>query len=275
MLHICTDHPEKEQKEQSIAALGVGLIACAEEIGAKMALRSYDHLLQYGEPTIRKAVPLAIGLLSISNPEVTVMDTLSKLSHDHDQNVASSAILGLGLLGAGTNNTRAAQLLRSLSEYYHKDQNLLFMVRIAQGLLHAGKGTLTLSAHHSDKLFLNKVSLAGLLITLFAALDVENNLLVRPYLLFSLSCALETRILIMVDEKLEPIPVNVRVGKAVDTVGQAGKPKAITGFQTYSTPVLLGTDDRAELATEEFIPLSPVLEGVVIVKKNPNWVESK
>jgi hypothetical protein len=31
----------------------------------------------------------------------------------------------------------------------------------------------------------------------------------------------------------------VRVGQAVDVVGQAGRPKTITGFATHSTPVLL------------------------------------
>jgi hypothetical protein len=45
--------------------------------------------------------------------------------------------------------------------------------------------------------------------------------------------------------------VTVRVGQAVDTVGQAGRPKTITGFQTHSTPVLLAHSERAELATEE------------------------
>lgn len=34
-------------------------------------------------------------------------------------------------------------------------------------------------------------------------------------------------------------------------VGQAGKPKTITGFQTHTTPVLLAFGERAELATEE------------------------
>jgi 26S proteasome regulatory subunit N1 len=33
--------------------------------------------------------------------------------------------------------------------------------------------------------------------------------------------------------------VSVRVGQAVDVVGQAGKPKKITGFQTHETPVLI------------------------------------
>lgn len=49
------------------------------------------------------------------------------------------------------------------------------------------------------------------------------------------------------DEDLKPLPVTVRVGQAVETVGQAGKPKTITGFQTHTTPVLLGVRDRAEV----------------------------
>jgi len=39
--------------------------------------------------------------------------------------------------------------------------------------------------------------------------------------------------------------------QAVDVVGQAGRPKTITGFQTHTTPVLLGHGERAELATDE------------------------
>ena len=50
-----------------------------------------------------------------------------------------------------------------------------------------------------------------------------------------------------VDSDLKPLPVSVRVGQAVETVGQAGKPKTITGFQTHTTPVLLGVRDRAEV----------------------------
>ncbi|KAJ3191838.1 26S proteasome non-ATPase regulatory subunit 2 B, partial [Dinochytrium kinnereticum] len=60
---------------------------------------------------------------------------------------------------------------------------------------------------------------------------------------------------------------------AVDTVGQAGRPKTITGFQTHSTPVLLAYSERAELATEEYLPLTSVLEGFVILKKNPEWMD--
>lgn len=40
---------------------------------------------------------------------------LSKLSHDGDSEVAQGAIMALGLVGAGTNNSRIALLLRQLS----------------------------------------------------------------------------------------------------------------------------------------------------------------
>lgn len=75
--------------------------------------------------------------------------------------------------------------------------------------------------------------------------------------------------------------------QAVDIVGQVGKPRTITGFQTHTTPVLLAHGERAELATDECIlslltivcllswttysdtPLTPIIEGFVILKKNP------
>merc|ERR1712156_26209 len=59
--------------------------------------------------------------------------------------------------------------------------------------------------------------------------------------------------------------------QAVDVVGQAGKPKTITGFQTHTTPVLLAHGERAELATEEYIPVTSIMEGFVILKKNPDF----
>lgn len=41
-------------------------------------------------------MPLAVALLSISNPSMTTMDTLSRLSHDSDQEVAQNAVIALG-----------------------------------------------------------------------------------------------------------------------------------------------------------------------------------
>lgn len=69
--------------------------------------------------------------------------------------MAGAAILSLGLVGAGTNNARLAGMLRNLASYYYKDPSQLFMVRIAQGLVHMGKGLLTLNPYHSDHTLLN------------------------------------------------------------------------------------------------------------------------
>lgn len=88
--------------------------------------------MTYGDPIIRKAVPLALGLISASNPQLNVLDTLSKYSHDNDLEVALNAIIAMGFVGAGTNNARLAQMLRLLADYYHKEPDCLFTVRVAQ-----------------------------------------------------------------------------------------------------------------------------------------------
>jgi len=257
--------------QQSVATLGIALIAVGEDIGTEMAFRSFGHLLRYCEPAIRRAVPLALALLSVSNPRLTVLDTLSKFSHDMDTEVALNSIFAMGIVGAGTNNARVAAMLRQLSQFHAKDSNSLFMVRIAQGLVHLGKGTLGLVPFHSDRQLLSPVAMAGLLSTLFAFLDVRGLILGKGhYMLYCLATAMNPRMLATFDENLKPLPVSVRVGQAVDTVGVAGRPKTITGFQTYTTPVLLGHGERAELATDEYITLSPILEGFVILRKNPD-----
>lgn len=274
MLHICNDHVEDkdenkgDQLVQSYAVLGLSLIAMGEDVGQEMILRQFGHLMHYGEPNIRKAVPLAMGLISPSNPQMKIYDTLSRYSHDNDNDVAINAIFAMGLVGAGTNNARLAQLLRSLASYYHRDQNSLFMVRIAQGLLHMGKGTMSLNPFHSDRQVLSRVAAAGLLTVLVSLIDAKQFVLAEAhYMLYFIVTAMFPRFLVTLNEKLEPVTVNVRVGQAVDVVGQAGRPKTITGWQTQSTPVLLAHGERAELEDEEYISLSSSLEGLVIVRK--------
>ncbi|KAK8449093.1 hypothetical protein SEVIR_7G160503v4 [Setaria viridis] len=252
LLGICSQHLEKGETHQGPAVLGIALIAMAEELGAEMAVRSLERLLQYGEQNIRRAVPLALGILCISNPKVNVMDTLSRLSHDADADVSMAAIISLGLIGAGTNNARIAGMLRNLSSYYYKEAAHLFCVRIAQGLVHLGKGLLTLSPYHSDRFLLSPMALGGLVTVLHACLDMKSTILGKyHYILYIIVLAMQPRMLLTVDEDLKPLPVPVRVGQAVDVVGQAGRPKTITGFQTHSTPVLLAAGERAELATEK------------------------
>ncbi|KAF7349265.1 26S proteasome regulatory subunit RPN1 [Mycena sanguinolenta] len=257
---------------QSFAVIAVALIAMGEDVGAEMSLRQFHHLMHYGEPVIRKSVPLAIGLVSVSNPQLPILDTLSKYSHDNDLAVALNAIFAMGLVGAGTNNARLAQMLRQLAGYYYKEPDCLFMVRIAQGLVHLGKGTIGLNPFFSDRSIMSRPAVAGLLATLTAFTDAKHFVLDKyHWMLYFLVTAMFPSFLITLDEELNNKPVTVRVGQALDVVGQAGKPRTISGFQTHQTPVRLATTERAELATEEFIPFGHVLEGFVILQKNPGW----
>ena len=274
LLHICNDHIEESDDKkgdellQAYAVIGLALVAMGEEVGQEMVLRQFGHLMHYGEANIRRAVPLAMGLISPSNPQMKVYDTLSRYSHDNDNDVAINAIFAMGLLGAGTNNARLAQLLRQLASYYHRDAESLFMVRIAQGLLHMGKGTLSVNPFHTDRQILSRVSAAGLLSVLVAMIDAKQFVTKDShYLLYFLVTSMHPRFLVTLDEDLKPLTVNVRVGQAVDVVGQAGRPKTITGWQTQSTPVLLAYGERAELEDEQYISLSSTLEGLVILRK--------
>ena len=272
MLHQCAEHLEEDAQHQMAAVIGISLITMGEEVGAEMAIRSFEHLLHYCELPVKRAVPLALGLLNISNPDFSVIDQLSRLSHDPDAEISQNAILAMGLTSAGTNNSRVAGLLRQLSEFYSKEAGHIFCVRIAQAMLHMSKGLMTLSPTHSDKMLTCGPALGGVLTLIYSCLDLKSTLLDKThYLIYYLTCAMNPRMLITVNEDLSWRPVTVRVGQAVETVGQAGKPKTITGFQTHTTPVLISTGERAELGTEEVLSVSSVLEGIVIVKDNPNY----
>ena len=50
--------------------IGIALVAMAEEVGLDMAIQSLKCLLKYEEQNIRRAVPLSLALLFISNPKV-------------------------------------------------------------------------------------------------------------------------------------------------------------------------------------------------------------
>ena len=94
-------------------------------------------------------------------------------------------------------------------------------------------------------------------------------------MLYLLSNAMWPRWILTVDEDLHKLPVAVRVGKAVDVVGQAGKPRTISGFQTHTSPVRLGTLERGELASEEWLSFTHVLEGMVVLRKNPGYTKEE
>jgi len=95
--------------------LSIAIIASSEEIGNEMAIRTMNHILQFCEYPVKRAIPLALALMHLSNPKIGTMDMLLKLSHDMDNELSQRAIIAMGLIGAGTNNSRMADILRGLA----------------------------------------------------------------------------------------------------------------------------------------------------------------
>lgn len=295
LLGICTAAAAAQSQSQSddpstatvgsgnantFAVLGIALISMMEDTGREMSLRLFSHLMHFGSADVRKAVPLALALQHVSNPVPAVVEILGKYSHDHEKAVAVNSAFGLGLVAAGTNNAKCAQMLRQLAAYYQRDQECLFMVRIAQGLVHAAKGTITMSPAHSNRLLTNPSGMAGLLTVLLALTEAQEFFLgdssgASAFLFYFLVPSMYPRFLVTLDVDsgsdslaIDSCAILVRVGQAVEVVGQAGKPRSITGFQTHSTPVLLASQERAEIASEEWTSISQVMENFVLVKKN-------
>lgn len=106
-------------------------------------------------------MPLAVALASVSSPELPLIDLLTKYSHDADEEMSCNAIFCLGMIGAGTNNARLLSGLRQLAVFHSRNPSQLFMVRLAQGLTHLGKGTMTLSPVHLDRQLVDQCAMAG------------------------------------------------------------------------------------------------------------------
>lgn len=68
-------------------------------------------------------------MISPSNPQLTVLETLSKFSHDSDVDTSRNAVIALGIVGAGTNNARLVSMLRQLASYHAKDQVFFILIR--------------------------------------------------------------------------------------------------------------------------------------------------
>lgn len=79
---------------------------------------------------------------------------------------------------------RLATMLRQLAQYHAKNTGHLFMVRIAQGLTHLGKGTLSLCPFHTDRQVMNYSAVAGLLITLVSFLDTKTSMYYTLFMQF-------------------------------------------------------------------------------------------
>ncbi len=89
-------------------------------------------------------------IVGIHNFDIQTTDLLYKLAHDDDKEMAMKAILGLGLIACGTNNSRVGGLLKNLGRYYEEENEYVYVVRIALGFLYCGKGLIGMNQYFSE-----------------------------------------------------------------------------------------------------------------------------
>lgn len=262
-----TDDNQANEMAIAAAVIAIPAVSIGEELSTQMQQRLLGHLYQYAGGTARRVVPLAIALSMASRPTPTVVEQLARMAHDSDPNTALNGLLSLGIVGAGTNHAKIAEILRG-HRVHPSNLSALFCRRVALGMLYAGKGLLTLSPIMMNGRVVCPVALASLMSFIHVLVHAKSTILSKaPLLFYTITPALRPKVFVTVDENLNPVGVNVRVGQAVDTAGQAGQPREVAGFQAHTSPVLLSVGERAEIAGDDYVPIIPCpLEGVVIVK---------
>lgn len=267
MLRICSG---EDSMEHAAAVLGIAVITIGDPINCQMVKRMFELLLQYGKDYARLAIPIGLALTSISQPLPEIVDALHRIGHDIDPRIAMNAAVAIGLLSAGTQNSRAIGILHQLEVFHKANPSVTMLLQIAEGMTHLGQGLMTLSPTYGDSMLIHPVALGSLMTIAFACIHTESLIVAQdPILLYFIAPAIGPRFLVTLNEDLEIFPLPVRVGSAIDVVGQAGKPRSITGFQTLDTPIILAAGQRAEIIDDDDIYeiLSPILEGFVIVRK--------
>jgi 26S proteasome regulatory subunit N1 len=153
---------DQDSDVAAAALLGLGLVGAGEDLGrcaytmggervaAVVCSRQLAMLRMLVVTTAVAAHPVCLHVHICRQPSRCLPATLHP---------GSSYLLHT--CHAGTNNARLAGMLRSLAAYYAKEPGQLFLVRLAQGLVHAGKGLLTLCPYHTDRQLLSGESCMG------------------------------------------------------------------------------------------------------------------
>ena len=90
-----------------------------------------DHLIQYGDNSVKLAIPLGLAMLHTSDPILEITDQLGRLSHDNSEEIAA-ACLALGIVGA-VQTMRVWHQLRQLDELLlQRTESFVFSPRLAR-----------------------------------------------------------------------------------------------------------------------------------------------
>jgi len=248
--------------KKGIVLLGISLISLNDSSSRNIAKRLLINQLVKDKTG---AVPLALTLLYTSEPDVEVIDALSR---SINQQNPIHAILGLGIVGAGTNNTRIANLLEQQYTYYSSKTKISNLLKIAQGLVCLGKGTLTLSPLMFDKSHINVKSISGLLGVCMLFLGDTTPMLDKYSFLFTLlASSISNKFVVTMDKELNFKETEIRIGRPVLTNSMPGKRKNLSAVVVHESPVIIQCDERADIYEDDWKYLG-YCEDVLIVDVN-------
>ena len=176
------------RKLLELGILGISVLTFGDEIASHMVMRIYSYFLMFSSSEIRRITTLAIGFLYISKPTTDACEYMIKLTNDNDWIIIKNAIFSLGLIGAGTGNTRIQSSLKCLADYYSnkieklediskifksnfnifaiKVQSLVFIIRISQGLVNSITKKVLFSTFFVEN-FLNSSKIFSLIYILY------------------------------------------------------------------------------------------------------------
>ncbi|KAI5136054.1 uncharacterized protein NESG_00372 [Nematocida ausubeli] len=260
------EQSENEQDyREMFGILGVALISLGDDTLVQMAGHILEGSMLLDSAKVQMAIPMAYSLLYLSTGKTEVIDTLRKSMHSPNAHVMLSAILGLGLVSAGTNNSRVKIALDEMSTFCGKGA-AGSALKISQGLLRLGKGMHKLSLFNDAAI--SGRSVGCLLGFMMGALDGGVGILDRYYfVLMLIGASITPKYLIALNEGGSPTECNIRVGNKIDTAGVSGRPKTLAGVQVHASPVILQTAEGAEVLGDS---VSYHTDGDVVIVSAPS-----
>ncbi|OQS54853.1 RPN1 [Ecytonucleospora hepatopenaei] len=244
-----------EPLNESLGLVSAALVAIGDPLATQMVENQLMSALHLNNVHIKKTVPLCLSLLYASSNKQSVVEYLERSIHSPETEV--SAIVALGIVGAGTKNAKILQILSGAFGSMYKENVSSNALLYAQGLVNLGKGTLTISPlAYGDKIILDK-SILGLLTTILM-LFTDDYACFADYshLMYGIVSAIRPKYVTGVQGE-------IKVGRSVERVGLSGNPSKLAGKVIHQAPVILNYGEEAE--TEECV-LTDFIEDVLVLK---------
>lgn len=239
---------------ESLGLIACCIVALGDNIATSLTSRICNSSLLLTSPHLKTVFPLCIALLYPSNPKSEIIDSLEKSLSGGEADCNS--LIALGIIGAGTRSSRILRIFDMNYGNLYKDQRSMSALIISQGLINLGKGLFTLSPFYYHNNIIADKPIIGLLSTLFLFFD-QSLFPDFSYLSYILSMSISSKYVCGSEG-------SCRVGRPIETVGLTGKPNKLGGTVIHSFPIVLNTNERAEVDEEV---LTEYIEDVIL-KRN-------